>query len=979
MTDDTQTIIYGIIALISVIIILFAIYSYKRTKNLRLLGYEFLYYYMKNCGKLDYYRNASNHISSKYKASYNEIVLCQNKWYVWKGRKEIIKALIDFYDKADKLTERVSPFFMLNHYFTFSECQKYNFPTEDLESMMKQIVNKECKKYVIKKYADVDFKSFPLEHQYKHLFESSLRPLHNKEFVEKELRDNKNYFDTLLRYPLDSQQRESVVKLEDNCLVISSAGSGKTSTTIAKVKYLLDKRNINPENILVLSYNRKTAEEFRERLNLPSVECKTFHKKASEIIAAVERRYPDVCDESYLLTCFYNLIRNDSSFKRAVNEFVSIRSSITKNLHDYQTSKDYFKDRMTYGIMAPYGDMNGNTIFTRSEEEKKICTWLSSHGINFLYEQPYPIDTFTEFHRQYKPDFTIYYERDGQRNYVFLEHFGINRFGNVPSWFGNRYAGGFYEANRKYHNEIQWKRRIHQQFNTCLLETTSAMFQDGTIYQMLETQLQEHGIVLRELSEDEKFERLIVRNPTMEESIMNLFTSFINLMKSNGKTFDQIMNSIRESGKSEAFCERCRFLMYELIKPLYDEYERGLQVNHQMDFTDIILRAAEYCDSGRYNSSYSYILVDEFQDISVDRFKLIKAMIKDSPRTKTFCVGDDWQSIYRFSGSDMNLFNHFEQFFGFTERCKIETTYRFGNPLVQKSSEFILKNQVQEPKEVHPFSNEITTELSFIPFVRYRNEDYLNKIEEVIRQIPADETVILLGRYNNEVNIFPESCIHQVPNSKRVTVTYANRTMNFMSVHSSKGLEADNVLILNCSQDKGGFPSRIADDPILAYVLSKIDDFLYSEERRLFYVAITRAKKHTFVLYNENMPSFFVKEMIEEDGNTMRCPYCGLGVLALFREGTVNLTGDSYRIYKCNNSIGGCDYQWTVYNINDIDEIIAEYHRRIDGENRPLNTQDIPAPRYIPRIYGRFGGNAPAAQATPPTSIEPDDSDLLPF
>lgn len=975
-------IIAAIIVLVSIVTIA---YCYVKSKRLRLMGYDFLYYYMMNCGDLAYYRKKSNHIESKYQNAHNVLLVCHGKWYVWKWTRPFLAKLIEFYEKADRLTESVSPFFSLNHYFAFSECVPFTQQAEELEKMMEQLVNAECKEYVRKNYADMDYGSFPEQRRYEHHFESALRPKHNNEFVEKELRENKGYFDTLLKYPLDPQQRESIVKLEDNCLVISSAGSGKTSTTIAKVRYLLEKRHLNPNEILVLSYNHKTAEEFRERLDISAVECKTFHRKAMDIIGTIEGRFPDVCQNTFLLTCFYKLSKTSTSFKKAVNEFVSYRSSLTKNLHEYNDSGKYYKDRMLYGIMAPYGDMDGNPVFTRSEEEKKICTWLSSHGIDFRYEQNYPFDTYSEDHRQYKPDFTIYFNRNGQRYYAILEHFGIDMNGNVPIWFGNGKRGGFIEANNKYNEEIRWKRNVHQRFHTCLLETTSAMFHDGTIYQRLEAQLRVLGIVPRELSEDEKFEKLIERNPVMEDCIMSLFTSFINLMKSNGKTFDQIMKTIQESGQPQSFCDRCHFLMYELIKPLYEEYERGLQENHQMDFTDTILRAAEHCSSGRYKPSYSYILVDEFQDISVDRFKLIKSLIKEAPQTKTYCVGDDWQSIYRFSGSDMNLFNNFEEFFGFTEKCKIETTYRFGNPLVKKSSEFILKNPTQVAKEVHPMSDDITTEISFVPFTRATNEMYLNNIKEVIDSIPADESVMLLGRYNYEVDIFPRNCVRQAPNSKRATVTYAGRTMDFMSIHASKGLEADNVLILNCSQDKGGFPSRVADDPILAYVLSKIDDYPYSEERRLFYVAITRAKKHTYILYNSNMPSFFVKEMTETEGdNTMRCPLCKEGVLRLFREGQTRI-GNPYRIYNCNNTIGGCNFQWSVYKDNDA-ETLSEYHRQMDkffapiAQGSPLG-QNIPGPSqpWVASNHDLIGSVAPPTTTPPAPQNNPNTADDLPF
>ena len=909
-----QNIILIFIFLIAIIIVAIKLYCDDKSKELRQEGYEFLYYYISNYQKLSYYRTPQKHISFKFKTSYDKLIVNKDKWFITQGSKQIICNLITFYEKATSLTSGIVPYFSLNHYFAYSEYLSFSEKTKQVEDLMRGISGDEYVNYVKLKY-NQSIISQKIEHKF-----DVLKNIHNQEFIRKELKDNEKYFDNLLKYPLDKQQRESIVKLEDNCLVISSAGSGKTSTTIAKVKYLLDKRHLRKEEILVLSYNRKTADEFQERLDISGIACKTFHALALSIIGKVEKTVPDVCDSNFLITCFYNLIRKDENFKKDVVEYFTKVSCLTKNEHEYKNGKDYHDDRKTYGIMAPYVDMNGSPIFTRSEEEKKICTWLTTHGVDFLYEKHYPIKTADTVHRQYKPDFTINFNLNGKQYCVFLEHFGIDTNGNVPKWFGEGHAGGYYAANRKYNSDIEWKRAIHKLNKTYLIETTSAMFHNRTIFEHLKNQLQQIGIPCNELSVEEKFAKLIDRNKAMEDSIMNLFSSFISLMKSNGKSFNEIMTTITESNQSKDFCNRSRFFIYKLIKPLYEEYQNSLKEKGQMDFTDLILHAANLCNSRSYETPYKYILVDEFQDISVDRYKFILSLRNYYPRTKTYCVGDDWQSIYRFSGSDMNLFNDFEKYFGATERCKIETTYRFGNPLVEKSSEFILKNPLQVQKAVKPYSDITSTELTFVPFSRTTNEVYLNKIKELLNKIPANESVMLIARYNYEVKVFPSYCVEQAPNSKRAKVRFANRVMDFMSVHAAKGLEADNVLILNCSQDGGGFPSRVTDDPILGYVLSEIDNFEYSEERRLFYVAITRAKKHIYVLYNEDMPSIFVTEMIENDEEQLLCPRCKSGCLKLIKE-AIAKNGNPYKNYRCSNSVAGCSYFWQVYFDKDDEEM----------------------------------------------------------
>ena len=518
-----MALIIGIIILAVCLVGWLSLYSYanKKTRLLKEKGYLFVCYFLTKVDKLEYYRNKEQWITALYDATYQELSFCKNKWYVrWSGVYKISQ-LIEFYEAADKVTQSFSPYFDLSHYFAYSEYQQLkpiltqslDITKKTVDYYLKEWVTDRCRTYKRRKGDDnetaeeIQFLAYERAiASYERAFRLDyIRPKHNNEFVNKELTDNKDFFDKVLKYPLDQQQRESIVKLEDNCLVISSAGSGKTSTAIAKVKYLLEKRHIPKEEILVLSYNRKTAEEFKERLDVPGLTCNTFHALASSIIGETEGERPSICDAEFLLQCFYSLVRRSNEYKENLTNYIGERASITKNQHEYVDSEDYYKDRGTYGIMAPYGDMNGAPVFTKSEEEKKICTWLTTHGVDYLYEQPYPIKTADQQYRQYRPDFTIYYTVNGKRYYLFLEHFGIDMNGNVPSWFGADYPGGFSTANNKYKEGIIWKRMLHQKNNTVLLETTSAMFQDGSIYRQLERQLNQAGVQTRELTPEEKF------------------------------------------------------------------------------------------------------------------------------------------------------------------------------------------------------------------------------------------------------------------------------------------------------------------------------------------------------------------------------------------------------------------------------------------------------------------------------------------
>ncbi len=827
-----------------------------------------------------------------------------------------IQRLRDLSNKADKTYEKLlAP----SHYFSHSELELF-IP---MLNAIKKLVNSLKGKYATF-INGIDEKFAILSENI-----NQKRKDHNDEFEIRELKRNRLFFDTILgKYPLDAQQRKSIVKLEDNCLVISSAGSGKTSTSIAKVKYLLDKRHLKEEEILVMSFNNKTAKEFRDRLNIPNVTCETFHAEALHIVTDVEGNRPSISDpKDHLLTqCHYLLVRENTEYKKAVTDFVTDISSMMKREHEYKESKAYYEDRAKYGIVSPYLDMDGKPIYTKSEEERRICIWLSEHDVHFRYEESYPIPTLTSQYRQYKPDFTIHYRNGNNDCVAYLEHFGIDANGNVPLWFGDG-IGDYALANSMYNAGINWKRNLHKANNTKLLETKSAQFSDGTVFDELERQLRAISVPVKLLSEDERFELIFNRDKYMEENIINLLSSIINLMKSNGKSYQDVLDIIRDN-ENDDFLNRSKFLLYKIVKPLRDKYEQMLRERNEKDFTDIILLATDYCNTGRWQSPFKYIIVDEFQDISTSRYKFIQSLRRKNPLTKTFLVGDDWQSIYRFAGSDLNLFQHVENYFGYTERCKIETTYRFGNLLLNNSTWFVLKNPYQSRKNVKAPKNKFT-DLDFIPFDRNVEDDYLKTLVSIIKEIPAEENILLVARYMKDIEVVPRMYRKYSANMKYPEVQLAGRKMKFLTVHAAKGLEEDHVILLNCSQDGGGFPSRVADDPILGYLLSTPDNYDYSEERRLFYVAITRAKKHAYVLYNKNMPSFFVTEMTLSGGDEeMVCPRCKKGLLKAMREDTAS-NDRQYRNYMCSNSVAGCNFFWRVF-YNEQSEILLQYHQQMD-------------------------------------------------
>lgn len=680
---------------------------------------------------------------------------------------------------------------------------------------------------------------------------------HNEKTINFLLDTHKDFFDHCLKYPLDHQQRRAIVSEEDNCLVVSSAGSGKTSSIVGKVKYLTEIKGIQPEKILLISYTNKAAAELTERIATNGLKGYTFHKLAIDIIGKTTGAKPSIYNNTdALFIDIYHTLLKDNLFKQSViNYFIDYQTDEA----DWEKAKNERRRQLSEQkrpqIKAVLPDMDGNVIYVRSKEEQKICFILSSLGVKFRYEEPYEHQLSDETHSQYRPDFSIYFNQNGTTKRIYLEHFGVDNHGSVPAWFAKDKNITYEEANQRYNDGITWKKEAHKKFVTLLLVTSSADFQSSDIKSKIRKLLQDANVPIQEKTDEELYNLVVPRNSKQEQAFIRLVATFVTLIKSSCKSIEEVLAQAKIAND-----KRSLFIIKNIFQPVYELYTKTLNAAHCIDFTDAILQATEICRT-LHPVKYDYIIVDEFQDISVDRYKFLTTLREGNPPAKLYCVGDDWQSIYRFSGSDMALFNKFPEYFGDTEINKIETTYRFGEPLVALSSRFIQRNRTQIQKDIHSFNPEIKTELEFCP---YNRRDYCKTIEQLISAIPADKSIFLLGRYSFD-DYYLSFMYQSIKEGNRFYYIIGNRKIEFLTVHKSKGLEADYVILLQCNKDTYGFPSLINDDPILNYVLTQSDQFPYGEERRLFYVAITRAKIKTLVLYDKRFPSVFVDEFLQSD------------------------------------------------------------------------------------------------------------------
>lgn len=679
------------------------------------------------------------------------------------------------------------------------------------------------------------------------------RRQHNEAYAVEEIpRTTKLIQDAFqLRNPPTEEQARAAVTAEDCTLVLAGAGTGKTTAIVGKVAHLVTSRRVRGEEILVLAFNSSAAAEVKDRLkSLPGVQVRTFHAFGRSVIASATGKQPSVAsfaeDEAKLRPLLRRFIeesvRDPATGKRFLNFFLSHQVPY-RSAFEFSTPGEYYDYVRSCELRALSGDR------VKSLEELAIANFLAVNAVRFEYEAPYEARTSSAQHRQYKPDF--YLPDHG----IYIEHYGVDRAGNT--------APGI--DRQRYHDGVAWKRELHRANGTTCLETFTYQRQEGTLLDALQQQLDAHGVALKPIDYDWLLARL------QEFGAIDRLTETVATFLSHFKGSAVDSQTLKDRAKT--LPDTARLLAFiDVFVAVFEHYQRELERRQEVDFHDLIGGAAEALRSGRVALPYKHVLVDEFQDISAGRAALLKAIV-EATSSELFAVGDDWQSIYGFAGSDISILRHCDVHFGYTEQLLLSRTFRYGDSLQAVSSRFVTTNPAQIKRDLRADRNSAGAGVRVV-----WSTDVQTAIGDALAAI-ADESpgasVLVLGRYRRSE--------HAIPRTRN------SLNVKFSTVHAAKGAEADYVIVLDLKDGRTGFPSQIADDPILRLVLPEAEAFPHAEERRLFYVALTRARQAAYLIADQAQPSIFVRELRDAnyqvtwlgDGPSLAvpCPDCKTGSL----------------------------------------------------------------------------------------------------
>lgn len=720
------------------------------------------------------------------------------------------------------------------------------------------------------------------KHFYNNIEDKSIIPIgfnldtYNNKVLEKELEKYKDYFDNMYlnidpNIHLDLEQRKAILSDEDFSLIIAGAGTGKTTTMASKVKYLVDKKGIPPEKILVMSYTKKSTLELEKRIcydfNIPA-KVTTFHSLGYMHIREIfNNRKCYIVDTNIRRKIFYNYFKEQIfPFKNKVAEFIKLYKNdkntwifskhFLSNYEKYSSYEEYFNAYKNFKISEFKDDeslslaikskidnsLNQENILTLKDElvkskgEAVIANFLFCNNINYQYEAIY--DNLMDENKVYRPDFTL--ELHGEK--VYIEYFG--------------FSGEDLLSKEKYQRQKELKESYHLKHHNKFISISYNT--EGNIRNYLYQELIRLGFSLKPLSNIEIYDAILSNNPLSQiYPLVEFFYNMIDCIKSNPKREDYA-NIIKEyinnlPQEEQKVAERQIYYILEF----YKYYQKNLYGNsdYGFDFSDLIFYANKYISTigTNNNLNFEYIIIDEYQDISQERYEFTKS-IANRNHAKIVAVGDDWQSIYGFSGSKVDYTYNFQKYFKDSKLLKISNTYRNCQSLIDYSGKFIMRNEDQIKKDLYSSKN-ISNPIRFVIFDETIEDEY-KTLKKLILKIHKDNPthkIMILARNNSMINkCFNEIDLKDDIGTKITFIGYEDICIDGMTIHKSKGLTCDEVIIIGLNNN---FPSTDHSCFWLESIFKPpaIEEQIpYAEERRIFYVALTRTKNYVYLLANKN-------------------------------------------------------------------------------------------------------------------------------
>lgn len=697
---------------------------------------------------------------------------------------------------------------------------------------------------------------------------------YNGHFVKRRIALYDNLFNKSL-YPLDNDQKQAVIIDDKHNLVVAGAGSGKTEVLVNRIAYLLERKpdTVRPERIIALAFQNKAGKEMRYRLKERyglDVKVKTFHSFGKEILEKSKEVPPKLAfqslnaDKEYYdyFKALYNEAKQDEYFQNLIIDCMQYYRDEEKTETDFNDKIEYYN----YLRQLTYTTLNNKSV--RSDGERRLFNYFLTHTINdkkvtIFYEKP-------AFWMKYKdkngkintpaPDFFLP-EFD-----IYIELWAINENGNVPEWFEGPNASENYKigmSKKQIAFQGQKKFSLIEFYQWDIKKDNFDELITERLMKTLKNKFPEEKFIIKSLTYEELVNDIWRYNKEDLYRISGDVARFVQIAKTNDLSPDDIdkkLNTGRWTYKQKTFG---RLAVY-----LFRLYKEKLNANNLIDFTDMINLAVKTLNQNTelYKNQYDHILIDEYQDISAQRYLLIKAIMDKNPDCKLFCVGDDWQSIMGFTGSDVDYFVNFGQYFNNPTINYLKINYRSTSEIVNLGSTIIKKNgRVQLEKETYAY-NKTGNKVRVIEFSSNGADYYermakhcVDTINELLKSGYSLQDILILTRIKKNNKILEKI---ELLSGFKISHEAKHDSIQLLTVHRSKGLQAKVVFVLNVIDDMYGFPCKIEDPKIFWPATNGRKKDILEEERRLFYVAITRAKEDVIIYTHESFRSKFIDDII---------------------------------------------------------------------------------------------------------------------